>query len=112
MNHLPAIPAGPFGANLARAEGVNRSACPVRTTSRVGRKVEVRQPIRARGNEDQDRARGGWYSLHELANNLGTLMRGNASIAEWNAIYVGQDAPPLDLDKHMPGRSDDVEGAV
>jgi hypothetical protein len=45
---------------------------------------------------------GAAYALYELANNLRSVMRDEASIADWNLIYVGADCEPLDIDKLLP----------
>lgn len=42
------------------------------------------------------------YALLEVANNLRLLMRGEATIYEWNDCYVGADREPLDIDTMLP----------
>lgn len=42
------------------------------------------------------------YCLLELGNNLRGLMRGEDTIEAWNAVYVGQDGEPFDIDKLLP----------
>jgi hypothetical protein len=42
------------------------------------------------------------YAIYELANNLRLLMRGEATLAEWNNCYVGADREPLDIEKLCP----------
>jgi hypothetical protein len=42
------------------------------------------------------------FSLYELANNLAGLMRGDHTLEEFKAVYVGQDREPFDIDKLMP----------
>ena len=49
------------------------------------------------------------YALHELANNLLTVMNGGATLEEWNGIYTTGLSDHLDLDEHMPDPSDDGE---
>jgi hypothetical protein len=46
------------------------------------------------------------YTLLEMANNLRLLMRGEATLDEWNAVYVGADGDPLDIDKLLPVPAD------
>lgn len=43
------------------------------------------------------------YSLLEMANNLRLVMRGEATLEEWNATYVGADGEPFDIEKLLPG---------
>ena len=45
---------------------------------------------------------GAAYSLYELANNLRLVMRGEETIEAWNAVYVGGDRDPLDIEKLLP----------
>jgi hypothetical protein len=42
------------------------------------------------------------YALLELANNLRLLMRKEAAIEEWLAVYCGHDREPLDIDRLLP----------
>lgn len=42
------------------------------------------------------------FGLLELSNNLRLLMRGEATLAEWNETYVGADAEPVDIDEVLP----------
>lgn len=42
------------------------------------------------------------FSLLELGNNLRLLMRGEATLEEWNAAYVGADREPFDIDTLLP----------
>ncbi len=42
------------------------------------------------------------YSLYELANNLAEVMRGDATLDEFKAVYVGADREPFDIDALMP----------
>lgn len=48
------------------------------------------------------------YALHELANNLLTVMQGKASLEAWNGCYTADGCEQLDLDKHMPAPADDA----
>lgn len=45
------------------------------------------------------------YTLLEMGNNLRTLMRGEATLAEWNAVYVGADGDPFDIEAILPSRN-------
>lgn len=40
--------------------------------------------------------------LLELGNNLRLVMRGEATLDEWKAVYVGADGEPFDIDKLLP----------
>ena len=42
------------------------------------------------------------YSLLEMGNNLRLIMRGDATLDEWNATYVGADGEPFDIDTLLP----------
>lgn len=42
------------------------------------------------------------YILLEMGNNLRQLMRGEATLDEWNAVYVGADSDPFDIDAILP----------
>ena len=42
------------------------------------------------------------YSLLEMGNNLRLVMRGEATLEEWNATYVGADREPFDIEKLLP----------
>lgn len=42
------------------------------------------------------------YALYELANNLRLVMRGKASVEDWNKVYVGADCDPIDIEKLLP----------
>lgn len=42
------------------------------------------------------------YAIYELANNLRLLMRGEATLTEWNNCYVGADREPFDIEKLLP----------
>lgn len=42
------------------------------------------------------------YALLDMGNNLRLVMRGEASLEEWNAAYVGADGEPFDIDKLLP----------
>jgi hypothetical protein len=46
------------------------------------------------------------YVLYEFANNLRLLMRGEVTIDEWNAVYVGQDRDAVDIDRVLPAPND------
>lgn len=43
------------------------------------------------------------FSLLELANNLRLVIRGEETLEAWQAVYVGFDREPLDIDALMPG---------
>lgn len=43
------------------------------------------------------------FALYELADNLAILMRKEAPIEEFLAIYVGQNSPPFIRNGMMPG---------
>ena len=47
------------------------------------------------------------YGLYEMANNLRLLMRGEATLAEWNNLYVGADREPFDIERLLPVMEDD-----
>lgn len=55
------------------------------------------------------------YALWEAANNLRLVMRGDASLADWNDTYVGANREPIDIDEafkaNPPRRSDEDEQA-
>jgi hypothetical protein len=42
------------------------------------------------------------YALLEMANHLRLVMRGDASLDDWNAAYVGADKDPFDLNALLP----------
>lgn len=42
------------------------------------------------------------YCLLEFANNLRQVMRGEATLDEFRAVYVGWDAEPIDIDALLP----------
>jgi hypothetical protein len=42
------------------------------------------------------------YILLEMGNNLRALMRGEATLDEWNASYVGAGGEPFDIDALLP----------
>jgi hypothetical protein len=42
------------------------------------------------------------FGLLQMANHLRLVMRGDASLEEWNAAYVGADKEPFDIDKLLP----------
>ena len=42
------------------------------------------------------------YVLCEFANNLRLVLRGEETLEDFKAVYVGQDGEPLDLDKLFP----------
>ncbi len=50
----------------------------------------------------QDPARA--YTLLEMANNIRLLMRGEATIEDWNSAYVGADCEPIDIDEILPSQ--------
>lgn len=47
------------------------------------------------------------YALLEMGNNLRLVMRGEATLEEWNAVYVGAEGEPFDIDKLLPVPVDD-----
>jgi hypothetical protein len=46
------------------------------------------------------------FTLLELGNNLRLVMRGEATFEEWQAVYVGADGEPFDIDKLLPVPAD------
>jgi hypothetical protein len=42
------------------------------------------------------------FAVYTLANNLRLLMRSEATIEDWNKIYVGADRAPFDIDALLP----------
>lgn len=42
------------------------------------------------------------YALLELANNLRTLMREEASIGDFLGAYTGHEGEPIDIDRLLP----------
>jgi hypothetical protein len=46
------------------------------------------------------------YGLLEFANNLRQVMRGEATLDEFRAVYVGWDAEPIDIDALLPTPAD------
>jgi hypothetical protein len=42
------------------------------------------------------------FTLLEFGNNLRMVMRGEATLEEWQAVYVGADSEPFDIDKLLP----------
>ncbi len=55
--------------------------------------------------KESDPARA--FSILELGNNLRVLMRGEATIGQWNATYVGADCEEFDIEKLLPVPDDD-----
>lgn len=59
--------------------------------------------IRRGGDALQAAGDGGTaYALHEFANNLLRVMRGEETFEEFCRVYVHDRAEILDLDKHLP----------
>ena len=42
------------------------------------------------------------FALLEMSNNLRLVMRGEASIEDWNRAYTWADRPPVDIDQILP----------
>lgn len=59
--------------------------------------------IRRGGDALQREGDGGRaYALHELANNLLLVMRGEETFEDFCRVYVHGGAEVLDLNKHLP----------
>ena len=59
----------------------------------------IREAGRQLGYTDGMRA----YALCEFANNLRLVLRGEETLEDFKAVYVGEDGEPIDLDKLFPG---------
>lgn len=42
------------------------------------------------------------FALLELSNNLRLLMREEVTLREWNEVYVGAEAAPVNIDEVLP----------
>ena len=69
-------------------------------------KYDVMGLLLAASNTLHKRDGGTAYALAELANNLRLLMRGEATMEEFQRSYVGHDREPLDLEKLFPAPAD------
>ena len=65
-------------------------------------KVNVMGLLSGAALELRHTAPGRAYALLEMANNLRLVLRGEATLDEFAAVYVGADGEALDIDQLLP----------